>query len=227
MARALQMSTVIVPPAPGLFSAVGLLLADIEHHFVRTLFRRTGDLACDEINAAYMGLEANARSALAREGHTEGVVIRRFADLRYSGQAYELTVPVADGQLGWDQIAAVVDAFGEEHLRTYGHQSAGEPVDLVNVRVVGGVPAAGNGKYDIEAALAINAGKCSPGQASRMAYFGTQLGLLDTPVIGRSDLHGSSRLGPLIVEEYDATCVVPPGCEASLDAYGNIAIAVR
>ncbi|MDQ3810523.1 MAG: hydantoinase/oxoprolinase family protein, partial [Chloroflexota bacterium] len=226
MARALQMGTVIIPPAPGLFSAFGLLLSDIEHHFVQTHFRRASSLDGEGLSAAFSGLEAQARRALTREGHVADASIRRFADLRYSGQAYELTVPVPEGQLGPGHIAEVVRAFEQEHLRTYGHNANGEPVDVVNIRVVGSAPPRGNRTYSPEAALGINADRGRPGAAQRSAYFGREAGPLNTPILSRADLLGRRCEGPFIVEEYDATSLVPPGCAATLDAQGNIVIEV-
>jgi N-methylhydantoinase A len=226
MARVLQMSTVVVPPAPGLFSAFGLLLSDIEHHFVQTHFRRASTLDEDGIASAFASLEAQARAALTREGHTSDASIRRFADLRYAGQAYELTVPVPEGPLRREEIARVVHAFEQEHVRTYGHGADGEPVDLVNIRVIGSAPPHGNRTYSPEAALGINCDKEIVRSANRRAYFGRALGVLDTPICSRSDLLGRRCEGPFIVEEYDATCIVPPGCAATLDAHGNIVIEV-
>src|SRR5206468_795515 len=98
--------------------------------------------------------------------------IRRLADLRYAGQAYELTVPVPEGPLRREDIVGVVHAFEQEHLRTYGHNANGEPVDLVNIRVVGSAPPRGNRTYSPEAALGINRGKGGSRSASRPAYFG-------------------------------------------------------
>jgi N-methylhydantoinase A len=227
MARALQMTTVIVPPAPGLFSAFGLLLSDIEHHFVRTLFRPTASLDVAELAAAFGALEDQARLALSREGYATGVIVRRFADLRYAGQAYELTVEVAaEGPITQQEVRDMARAFGEEHMRTYGHRAEDEPVDLVNIRVVGSAPPRGSRTYHPEAALGMNAARENHGPPTRTAYFGRAVGALETPVIGRVDLAGRPRSGPLIVEEYDATCVVPPGCTAALDAHANIVIQV-
>ncbi|MGI9146205.1 MAG: hydantoinase/oxoprolinase family protein [Chloroflexota bacterium] len=226
MARALQMATVIVPPAPGLFSAFGLLLSDIEHHFVRTLFRPTASLDVTELMAAFGALEDQARLALRREGYARDVIVRRFADLRYTGQAYELTVDVPGGPITSQQVREMAGAFGEEHMRTYGHRAEDEPVDLVNIRVVGSAPPRGSRTYHPESALSISAAREHRASSARTAYFGRAVGAVETPVIGRSDLVGAARSGPLIIEEYDATCVVPPGCAASLDAHANIVIQV-
>ena len=126
-------------------------------------------------------------------------------------------------------IAALPDAFGAAHERAYGHRATGEPVELVNVRLVArGVPDAPRG-LPAGPSLA-GVGHDAPADVlqrpSRAAYFGPQLGWRDTPVLPRAGIGAGLRAGPLIVEEYDATCVVPPGARASLDAWGNIVMEV-
>ena len=223
VARQLGMRRVIVPPNPGLFSAFGLLLSNIEHEFVQTFFRRSTEVGVGELEAMYDALEAQAHVALEADGfEPDQRTITRQADLRYSGQAYELTVPVGrNGTAGLD-VTDIVEAFGAEHLRTYGHRAEDEPVDLVSVRVIGEAEPLGPRALDPGAALR---GHGEPGdRAGRAVYFGPALGSVDTPVIARAQLPAVRTAGPLIVEEYDATCVVPPDWLASLDATGNIVI---
>ncbi|MBI3977617.1 MAG: hydantoinase/oxoprolinase family protein [Chloroflexi bacterium] len=227
MARSLRMKRVLVPPAPGLFSAFGLLFSSIEHEFVQTYFRRAGEIDAAALNAAYGRMEAQAQAVLAEEGYgPDRVVIRRLADLRYSGQAYELTVPVPGGDLSPAEVAGMVEAFGQEHLRTYGHRATDEPVDLVNLKVIGLAVGSGSRKYDPAAAVRAGDGARIGGARERDAYFGSGHGMLRTPIVSRRDLVGQTLDGPLIVEEYDATCVVPPGCRASVDGWGNIVVDV-
>ncbi len=132
MARALEMTRVVIPPAPGLFSAFGLLYSEVEHHYVRTWRRRTRGLDTAELAEAFGRLEDEARTQLAAEGFTGAAVrIERSADCRYQGQSFELTVPVTDG-------VSLEEAFGREHERTYGHRAGvDEPVEIVSLRVVG------------------------------------------------------------------------------------------
>jgi N-methylhydantoinase A len=222
MARYLGMTRVLIPPHPGLFSAFGLLLARLEHQAVRTCLRPAGTISPDELNAIYAGLEAAALAVMADEGCARDEIgIARFADLRYAGQAYELTVRVEGGP---DMVATMVERFEEEHLRTYGHRGQTESVILVSVRVVadapGGAPVLASAP-DVTGAGATGAG--APPRR-RQAYFGPDHGLLETPVLPRRALAGRGRFGPLIIEEYDATCVVPPGAYASLDGRHNIVI---
>jgi len=115
----------------------------------------------------------------------------------------------------------MAEAFGREHERTYGHRAGpGEPVELVTILVTGRGLASGS-----YVPATIRSSRAAPRtHASRRAYFGRDPGWLATPVIGREDLGATPREGPLIVEEYDATCLVPPGARAALDAGGNIVI---
>src|SRR5215510_2733556 len=222
MAEALGMTRIVVPPSPGLFSAFGLLYARVEHHYSRTFRALLREVDLAAVDRAWRQMEEEARAQLAAEGFTgQRALVQRNAHLHYHGQTFELTVPVPEGALDATAVAAIEEAFGREHERTYGHRAgADEPVELVTISIV---------------ALGIDEGAAVPRQlkpsrtesgarpAPRRAYFGPQAGWLDTPILRRGDL-ADPRFGPLIVEEYDATCVVPPKARAALDPFGNIRI---
>ena len=221
MARALEMTRVVIPPAPGLFSAFGLLYSEVEHHYVRTWRRRTRELDAAELAEAFGRLEDEARRQLAAEGFSGAAVrLERSADCRYQGQSFELTVPVTPS-------LAIDEAFGREHERTYGHRAGpDEPVEIVSLRVVGrGL--SDRPRVDGRPAGPDMAPRASQGAAApmRRVYFGGQAGWLITPILTRADL-ATPREGPAVVEEYDATCVVPPGARVALDAWGNIVMEV-
>jgi N-methylhydantoinase A len=220
IARALSMRHVLVPPAPGVFSAVGLLFSRTEQEHVRTLLLRADELDPEAVTAAYAALEREARAAHASEGiATEAVALSRLADLRYAGQAYELTVRVPDGPV---DVARLIGAFVDEHVRTYGHGSPGDPVDLVAVRVLARVERGGHANR-----LGLAAEHAPPeAGTTRRAWFGPAAGLVDVPVIGRSALAAGEIEGPVFVDEYDSTTVVPPDARARLDAFGSIEIDV-
>jgi N-methylhydantoinase A len=215
MAQALGMKRIVVPPSAGLFSSFGLLYADVEHHYSRTFRRLLRKSDRREIERAWDALAKQALDQLAVEGFTgSNAKVRKSAALHYHGQTYELTVPLPDGPI---DFAWLEEAFGREHEKTYGHRAgADEPVELVSIQVVGqglrggpSVPQRGRSS------------RAEPKPPPpRRAYFGSWL---ETPVLRRSDL-STPRRGPLIIEEYDATCVVAPGARAELDAGGNIVI---
>jgi N-methylhydantoinase A len=114
-------------------------------------------------------------------------------------------------------------AFGDEHERTYGHRSDTDPVDLVNIKVIARVAA---GEIAVDRLSRAGSQKKRK-TAGRPVYFGPNHGTLQTPVFRRDELKGQSLKGPLIIEEYDATCVVPPGARVTLDPLGNIDMTVE
>ena len=223
MAAALGITRIVVPPSAGLFSSFGLLYADVEHHYARTfrrLLRQRGPER-DRCRLERAWRSRRATSSRSKASPGESARLTRSAALHYKGQSYELIVPVPDGPIDARMVAHLEEAFGAEHERTYGHRAGPEePVELVAIQLVGSglregmragerrvgrreqrKQAAASGLFR-RAGLAGNAGACS-----------------------RGDLRGG-RAGPLIVEEYDATCLVPPGARAELDAGGNIVIAL-
>jgi N-methylhydantoinase A len=166
-------------------------------------------------------MERAARAELEAESFAgERVAIRRLASLHYQGQTFDLTVPVPEGPLGPDEALAIEEAFGREHERTYGHRAGeDEPVELTEIRLI----ARGILEQPVTPQGQSPAAANAAGPGMRAAYFGPEVGWLDTPVMTRAAL-ATPRQGPCIIEEYDATCVVPPGAKASLDAIGSILI---
>jgi N-methylhydantoinase A len=220
MARSLEIGSVLVPLAPGVFSALGLLEADVEHHLVRTFNRPLDGLADGELARELAALANEARDLMLAEVHRQQLAATAAVDARYAGQSFELTVPVPDLEAP-GLAAAIAENFGSEHERTYGHRASGDPIQIVNLRVIARVPQAGD-------RLAIRpTTEPNPGQTQRLAYFGPRIGRIPTPVIDRFALSKTPRSGPLLIEEYDATTLVPPGCAAHLDALGNIIIRVE
>jgi N-methylhydantoinase A len=218
LAMSLGIETVIVPAAPGLFSAVGLLNADVEHHSVRTLLRPLCDDSVPDITAALADLEKDAGSVLGASDDGSTVELLRYADLKYLGQSYELTVPFPEAWGGPDSARSLEEIFACEHERTYGHSALGDPVHVVNLRLTARAHPA------VERSIAsLPVGTLGSGE-ERTAYFGSDLGLLPTPVIGRGDLGAEPRRGPLLIDEYDATTRVPPNMAAHRDDEGNIII---
>ena len=123
--------------------------------------------------------------------------------------------------LSFEMTDGGVEAFGQEHEKTYGHRaSVEEPVELVSIQVVGQGLREGVGVPE-----QVRSSRPEPAPPPpRRAYFGSAHGWLETPILRRSELSTKPRPGPLIIEEYDTTCVVAPGAQASLDAGSNIVI---
>jgi N-methylhydantoinase A len=217
MARSLEIATILIPPAPGVFSAIGLLEAELEHHLVKTFLRPLFGTKPSEISAAVAELERDAEALLSDEGHRAQVQIERSVDLKYQGQSFELTVPLP---AAWtdEALRELAVSFGREHERTYGHQAEGDPIQMVNLRLTARVRRPAD-----RPALQLELDVSARG-AERRAYFGPAHGAIATRVLARGELAGTLRPGPLLVDEYDATTLVPPGCAARLDAHGNIVI---
>ena len=224
MAAELGMKTIVVPPAAGLFSAFGLLYAEIEHHYSRTVRRVLHDADAASIESIFGDLEAQADAQLAADGFDATQrACTRSAMLHYQGQIYELEVPVPAACIDRAALDALAESFGREHERTYGHRAgAEEPVELVTAQVLGrGL----DERPRVPDRLILEARESAPGSGaeSRRAYYGRSHGWIDSPVVARAVLAGGGE-GPCIVEEYDSTCLVPPGVRARVDERGNLVL---
>ena len=223
MAEAMHIPQVLIPPSAGVFSSFGLLYAEVEYYFTRTRKRLLRALDPAEAQDIIEGLEAEARAQLSADGFApERIELRRSASLHYQGQSFELRVSLAAGPLDQAALAALEEAFGVEHERTYGHRAGvEEPVELVGLEVIGrGIPETPRAASAAAASLAPDIAIAEP---ARRAYFGPAQGWLEARIVNRSALK-APHAGPCIVEEYDATCLVPPGWNARLDAHGNIVL---
>ena len=217
MARSLEIGTILIPPAPGVFSALGLLEAEVEHHLVKTFLRPLFGTKPSEIGAAVTELEREAETLLRGEGSRAQVEIERAVDLKYQGQSFELTLPLRPPWTD-EALRQLATSFGLEHERTYGHKAEGDPIQMVNLRLTARVlRPVDRAVIQLEEDRTVQGG-------DRRAYFGPAHGEIATPVITRAALAAAPRPGPLLVDEYDATTLVPPGCAAHQDAHGNIVI---
>jgi N-methylhydantoinase A len=169
-------------------------------------------------------MKANALGSLKRQGFAKGQTdVRCAASLRYKGQSFELTIPLPNGRITKSTFGQLEDAFGAEHERNYGHRAGpDEPVEIVTLQVIGrGIP----NKPRVPERIRI-ARPNVPRTPTRRAYFGPANGWCEVPVFARGDLM-TKRKGPCIIEEYDATCIVPINGIARLDRFGNILMALK
>ena len=207
LAGMLGITRIVVPAFPGVFSALGLLFSDVEHHLVQTHFRRLSDLEPDALERLLEGLVQQGRDLLRAEGYEDRQQqFQRQADLSYVGQTSELTVSAPDGPITAQKQSELGEAFEREHERTYYYRSD-EPLQLVNVRVIA------RGLSDearVPERLKVSAVASTGSSTRREAYFGPDHGWRNVPVLGRADVNTTPRKGPVLVEEYDSTVVVPP-----------------
>jgi len=215
---------VVIPPAPGVFSALGLLFTEVEHWYVQTFWQDATGVDLDTVNRHFAQLEDEAIETLTAEGfETEAIELQHLADLRYAGQSSELAVAAGPLPIAPGAVATLIEAFHAEHERAYGYRSPGETVQFVNLRLrARGVSREPESAGRLPLATGARRGGGSSSTASRPAYFGPQHGWLEVPVIGCADIGSGGRPGPAIVEEYDTTLVLPPGSRATLDELDNV-----
>ena len=229
LAEMLDITRVVVPPFPGVFSSFGLLVADVEHHFVRTHFKTFEEIDIPTLAGLVEGMWDEGRRQLRLEGFDDSR--HQFitqADVKYEGQVSDLTVAVPDGPITQSTLAAIAGNFDEEHEQSFGYRQAtgegGTSYQLVNIRVIArGLPDKPRmpERFELSAPLTQSLSN-DAGPASRPVYFGPNRGWADTPVVSRPNLSGVTEQGPLIIEEYDSTTVVPPTWSATVDPASNI-----
>jgi N-methylhydantoinase A len=147
------------------------------------------------------------------------VTLARAVDLRYEGQSFELAIPLPPDWGGPAGVAALAEGFARAHERAYGHAAPGDPIQVVNVRVTARLV-----RSDAARPVRRRDERPTGPAGCRRAHFGPGRGTLPTPVLARGALDRRARPGPLLVDEYDATTLVPPGAAAALDDHGNIVI---
>ncbi|MGY1709015.1 hydantoinase/oxoprolinase family protein [Geodermatophilus sp. SYSU D00758] len=221
----------LVPPNPGNVSAFGLLTVDVRNDHVQTSVQRHTDLDLDRVRAVYADLEAQAAAALDGEGFgRDQQRVQRTADLRYVGQAFEVRVPVPDGELDAAAAEQVAQAFHAAHRQLYGYDFADDPrqaVEWVNLRVSGIGPIR---RPDIVELPPADGGTDRAVTGSRRVFFEALQSSssggddwVDTPTYDRTRLApGDVVTGPAIVEEFGSTVPVHPGFAATVDGYGNL-----
>ncbi|BDA87127.1 hydantoinase [Aureimonas sp. SA4125] len=219
VARELSIPVVIVPPNPGVTSALGCLLVDMQHDFSENCMVDAEAADPATIEAQFARIEREALDRLIHEGVAEGdIVLQRTIDMMYRGQWRSLAVSTPS-PIG--SIADLVADFHREHHREYNFRRDDAPVSFfrVNVKAIGVVP---------KAELAVHAptGVVPDPVGRREVWFENQAH--DTPVYQRDDLPcGFVLAGPAIVDQVDSTTVVPPGARAEVDKYLNLIIRVK
>ncbi|MBN9262304.1 MAG: hydantoinase/oxoprolinase family protein [Hyphomicrobium sp.] len=221
VARQLGVRTIIIPPLAGVFSAVGMLAADIEHTALVTVMRLLDDLSAQDLSAIMARLGAEVASRLAADGYgADRTELVWQAELRHEGQATELPVPFdADG----DVLAQISERFVEEYLKTYGYRDQ-TPLELVKVTVTG--------RGLRESRLDFKAMKIEPRTGAaragyRLVSFSRGVPAVETAIVSRAAIGAAERSGPLIIEEFDATIVVPPDATISRDGMGNLVLKIE
>ena len=223
LARELGIPTVLVPPSPGIASAVGMLVTDIRHEFVATRRLRLDGLAPAVLEALFADFVREGEARLTRDGvPLADRRMLRSADLRYHGQSFELPVTVPAGPLSAADVERLREQFHAMHERAYGYAAPEDPVELVNVRLA----AVGVTPKPRRAPLAEGGPAATPAlKGRRDVWFAEVGGFCPTLVLARGKLlRGNVIDGPAIIEEPDASTLVHPGWTAVVDEHANLVL---
>ena len=225
VARELQMPKVIIPNAPGHFSAYGMLVADLRRDYVKTRFLPLDQLDFDLVNRLCSEMEqqgqAEIRQAAVRVGD---IHVERALDMRYVGQEHAVTVEIPTQVFEQGNKAEIKRLFDAVHLQRYGYSSDAEKAEIVSIRtsVVGHMP-----KPEL-AKLAAGSTQPQVKPARRPIYFTAETGWQEADVYQRDHLQTGNRIeGPCLIEEYASTTVVMPGDQVEVDEFGNLIIEVN
>jgi N-methylhydantoinase A len=224
VAREIGIRNVIVPGAPGVFSAFGMLFSDLRYDYVRTHLMLLAEAPFNEIEAVFKELEQNGRDAIAATSvKPERIAVKRALDMRYVGQEHPVTVELPMRVFQKQDRAAIKRHFDDDHMRRYGTSAPNENAEIVSLRVT----VVGLMRKPPQEKI-----KKGAGRPPKSAYAGTRKvwfdgGFRKVPTYRRTALLAGNRIsGPALIEEHASTTVLMPGDRMALDDYGNLAIRV-
>ena len=219
LAQELGIPRVLVPARPGVLSALGVAIADLVKDYSRTVMLRGEEIDRSRVDEEFHGMESQAWEELRQEGlPVERMQARRFLDLRYLGQSFELTIDCPPPTRRGELRRSIADSFYKAHLQRFGYADRAEPVEVVNLRL----------KLELEMEKPRLApepmGPPDPA-AARIDQVEVVFrhGPLPTPLYQRENLHAGNRVqGPALLLQMDTTIVVPPEWGGSVDPFGNL-----
>lgn len=222
LAQELGMRHVIVPPYCAVFSAFGAVTADLRHDYVETVALSQSQAAASALEPILLEMELRARHQLERENVPSArIVMEWYADMRYEGQSYELTIPIPRRRTGLTDahLSQTIKAFHSLHRRIYAYGEPSEPVEFVSVRVVaiGRAP-------ELELPRQSKTKSPPKPKGKRPVYF-LERGTVLTPIYERAQLQAGQKItGPCLIEETTSTTVVPPNFLVRVDEYTSLLI---
>ena len=220
------MSEVIIPPYPGITSAVGLLTTDLRYDTIRTEFQVSENMDLARLNDDLADMEEELTTQFLADGLDHaGISFLRSGDLRYVGQGYELRVNIPSGLLDEERTAEVFSQFHGQHRAEYGHDFPNSPIEIVNARVagIGQMPKIGRPQVNSDQAKNTDSITSAP----CMFRANGSLESFDTAFYQRELLPIEEPIeGPAIILQRDSTTVVPPGNTFTADAANNIIIRI-
>ena len=219
LAQELGIPRILVPSNPGILSALGVAIADIVKDYSRTVMLRGADLDRSRIDEEFQGMEGQARTEMAGEGlDVDKMAARRFLDVRYVGQSFELTVDYPSRPTKTDLAKVIGDNFYKAHLRRFGYADRAEPVEVVNLRLKLEV-AMEKPSVQPQSTGAADSAHALIGEAEVVF----QEGALASPLYQRDQLTcGNTVSGPALIIQMDSTTVLTPGWDGVVDPFGNL-----
>lgn len=221
IANELGSKKVIIPPSPGITCAIGMLMADVRHDYVKTHSTTLSDINLDSVNRILKELTEQAVEELRREGFAKNnIELQASLDLRYIRQAYEINIPISnDMNLTEESLELSVKMFHENHEKIYGFNRESEELELINIRLIGlgkiNKLATGNSDKQFK--------KNIEPISERLVHFNDSF--INTPVYNRGDLNSEITLeGPAVIEQMDSTIIIEPNQKATTDHLGNLII---
>jgi N-methylhydantoinase A len=227
VAREIGMGRIIIPQAPGHFSAFGMLFSDLRYDYVRTWPIRLADADFADIEPIYEEMEDSGRAAIERTSINAGeTVIQRAADMRYVGQEHAVTVDLSLALFETQDRDGIKAEFDRVHEIRYGTSAPAEQAEIVSLRsaVTGTMQKPPLEPIETGTEAPIDAAKAG----SRRIYFGEEAGFIDTQAYDRRHLLAGNRIeGPAVIDEHASTTLIEPGDFAIVDGYGNLVISVH
>jgi N-methylhydantoinase A len=220
LAEKVGLRRIVVPPDPGVGSAIGFLNAPISYEIVRSLHMLLGSLDVDAVNALFEAMEAEAHGVVAAGAHGAPITTRRSAFMRYEGQGHEIEVPVAGGLVGAVEVAELRASYERLYAEQYARHVPHMEIEIMNWAVVAST------SIDAPKRLSTTNDKRRPEpRGSRTLYFGSLDESRDVPAYERADLApGALLAGPALVIEPQTTTYVAPEFELAVDAARNLVL---
>ncbi len=219
LARALGIREVLVPPTPGVLSALGGLVADVKNDFIRTIYAALEPGVAPKLREGFAALEARGRAWLAAEGTAEGAARLAYsADMRYAGQSFEIETALDPAWIAAGDLAAMAEAFHRRHEALFGHCDRGAAMQVINLRLVAESPT----ERPVLPAWPASSEPPVPAGTLGVWLDGASR---EIPFYRRAELAAGQRFaGPAVVAQNDCTTIAPTGCEVAVDAIGNLRI---
>jgi len=223
IARELHVPTLIIPRVPGHFSALGMLMSDLRHDYVRTYYKSLADTDFKDVGNIFGGMISEATELLKNEGTgTDAMAFQRFLDMRYVGQEFPIQTPVAEDALASGDVSKIRAAFDEIHDRRFGHHAPGEAVEIVNVRLTA------TGKRERSKFPPLPPSTTDALIGHRTVIFdNTKIEGLECAIYDRDKFGpGATIGGPAVVQEYASTTVLFPGDTMVVSPSGEMIVTI-